>query len=146
MLTDHEIFRRARKLRRGRRFRGGGAIESLSQLQPGDYVVHMDHGIGRFRGLERVAVGDTTLESLAIEYAGDEILRLPVYRLDSIERWVPDRDEAEPPSLHKIGGRVWSRVKRRTQEAIERMAAELLELYAAREVAERPAYPEDTRW
>jgi transcription-repair coupling factor (superfamily II helicase) len=146
VLTDHEIFRRARKVRRGRRFRGGGAIESLSQLQPGDFIVHMDHGIGRFRGLERVTVGDTAIESLAIEYAGDEMLRLPVYRLDSIERWVPDRDGAEPPSLHKIGGKTWARVKRRTQEAIERMAAELLELYAARELAARPPYPEDTRW
>ncbi|MGK7310827.1 MAG: transcription-repair coupling factor [Candidatus Longimicrobiales bacterium M2_2A_002] len=146
VLTDHEIFRRARKLRRGRRFRGGGAIESLSQLQPGDYVVHMDHGIGRFDGLERVDVGGTTIESLAIEYAGGELLRLPVYRLDAIERWVPDRDDARPPSVHKIGGKTWTRIKRKTQAAIERMAAELLELYAAREMAERPPYPEDTRW
>jgi transcription-repair coupling factor (superfamily II helicase) len=146
VLTDHEIFRRARRLRRGRRFRGGGAIESLSQLQPGEYVVHLDHGIGRFRGLERVTVSATTIESLAIEYAGGEVLRLPVYRLDLIERWVPDRDEAEPPSLHKIGGKTWKRIKQRTQQAIERMAAELLELYASRELAERPPYPEDTRW
>lgn len=146
VLTDHEIFRRARKLRRGRRFRGGGAIESLSQLQPGDFVVHMDHGIGCFRGLERVEVGETLIESLAIEYAGDEVLRLPVYRLDAIERWVPDRDDGKPPSLHKIGGKTWTRIKRRTQEAIERMAVELLELYAARELAARPPYPEDTRW
>ncbi len=146
VLTDHEIFRRTRRVRRGRRFSGGGAIESLSQLQPGDYVVHMDHGIGQFKGLERVTVGDQTIESLAIEYAGPEILRLPVYRLDAIERWVPDREGAKPPSVHKIGGKTWSRIKRRTQEAIERMAAELLELYASREMAARPPYPEDTRW
>jgi transcription-repair coupling factor (superfamily II helicase) len=146
VLTDHEIFRRARRIRRGRRFRGGGAIESLSQLEPGEYVVHLDHGIGRFRGLERVTVSGTTIESLAIEYAGGEVLRLPVYRLDLVERWVPDRDEAEPPSLHKIGGKTWKRIKQRTQEAIERMATELLELYASRAIAERPPYPEDTRW
>ncbi|HUG41231.1 MAG TPA: transcription-repair coupling factor [Longimicrobiales bacterium] len=146
VLTDHEIFRRARRVRRGRRFRGGGAIESLSQLQPGDYVVHMDHGIGRFRGLERVRVGDAEIESLGIEYAGGEMLRLPIYRLDLIERWVPDREEAEPPTLHKIGGKTWKRMRQRTQEAIERMAAELLELYAARAMAERPAYAQDSRW
>ncbi|HSH46013.1 MAG TPA: transcription-repair coupling factor [Longimicrobiales bacterium] len=146
ILTDHEIFRRARRVRRGRRFRGGGAIESLSQLQPGDFVVHMDHGIGQFQGLERVQVGDTEIESLAIEYAGGEILRLPIYRLDLIERWVADREGTKPPSLHKIGGKTWKRIRERTQEAIERMAAELLELYAAREVARRPPYPEDTRW
>jgi transcription-repair coupling factor (superfamily II helicase) len=146
VLTDHEIFRRARRVRRGRRFRGGGAIESLSQLQPGEYVVHLDHGIGRFRGLERVTVGGSTIESLAIEYGGHEVLRLPIHRLDLIERWVPDRDEAEPPALHKIGGKTWKRIRRRTEEAIERMATELLELYAARELADRPPYPEDTRW
>jgi transcription-repair coupling factor (superfamily II helicase) len=146
VLTDHEIFRRARRLRRGRRFRGGSAIETLSQLQPGDYVVHLEHGIGRFQGLQRVTVSGTTLESLAIEYAGGEMLRLPVYRLDLIERWVPDRDEAEPPALHKIGGRTWKRIRQRTQAAIDRLAAELLELYAVRELAERPPYSEDTRW
>jgi transcription-repair coupling factor (superfamily II helicase) len=146
VLTDHEIFRRARRVRRGGRFRGAGAIESLSQLEPGDYVVHLDHGIGRFRGLERVTVSGTTIESLSIEYAGSEILRLPVYRLDLIERWVPDREGVEPPSVHKIGGKTWKRIRQRTQEAIERLAAELLELYAARELADRPPYPEDTRW
>ncbi|MBW3553154.1 MAG: transcription-repair coupling factor [Gemmatimonadetes bacterium] len=146
VLTDHEIFRRARRVRHGRRFRGGGAIESLSQLQPGDFVVHMDHGIGQFRGLERVKIGHTEIESLTVEYAGGEMLRLPIYRLDLVERWVPDREGSEPPTLHKIGGKTWKRIRQRTQEAIERMAAELLELYAAREMAERPAYPPDTRW
>ncbi|MGH7481868.1 MAG: CarD family transcriptional regulator, partial [Longimicrobiales bacterium] len=101
VLTDHEIFSRARRLRRARRFRGAVALESLSQLQPGDYVVHLDHGIGRFRGMEKVEVGGVEIESLAIEYAGGEVLRLPVYRLDLIERWVPDREESDPPPVHK---------------------------------------------
>src|SRR5690606_36643309 len=84
VLTDHEIFRRARHLRRGRRFRGAIALESLSQLKPGDYVVHLEHGIGRFIGLERVRLAATPgsmdegseIEALAIEYAGGEILRV----------------------------------------------------------------------
>src|SRR5690606_6862505 len=57
VLTDHEIFRRTRRLRRRRQFRGGAAIESFAALKPGDYVVHMDHGVGRFRGMEQVRVG-----------------------------------------------------------------------------------------
>jgi hypothetical protein len=64
------------------------ALESLAQLSPGDYVVHMDHGIGRFRSLERIEVGGESLEVLAIEYADGETLRVPVYRLDLVERWV----------------------------------------------------------
>src|SRR5690606_24669595 len=90
VLTDHEIFQRDRRLRRTRRFRGAVALESLSQLNPGDFIVHLDHGIGRFRGLQRVKVGDEEIEALAVEYASGETLRVPVYRLDLIERWVPD--------------------------------------------------------
>ncbi|HEY0671170.1 MAG TPA: transcription-repair coupling factor [Longimicrobiales bacterium] len=146
VLTDHEIFRRGRRLRRQRRFRGAVSLESLSQLKPGDYVVHLDHGVGQFRGLEHVRVGDTEIESLSIEYAGGEILRVPVYRLDLIERWVPDQDEATAPKLHKIGGKTWKNLRAKTEQAIEEMAQELLQLYAARQLTERPPYSPDSRW
>jgi transcription-repair coupling factor (superfamily II helicase) len=146
VLTDHEIFDRARRLRRARRFRGAVALESISQLKPGDFVVHLDHGVGRFRGLERVSVGEAQIEALSIEYAGGETLRVPVYRLDLIERWVPDRDDAKTPILHRIGGRTWKTLRRKTEQAIQQMATELLELYAARQLAERPPYPADGRW
>ncbi|HEV2131713.1 MAG TPA: transcription-repair coupling factor, partial [Longimicrobiaceae bacterium] len=146
VLTDHEIFRRTRRLRRRRHFRGGVAIESFAALKPGDYVVHMDHGIGRFRGMEQVRVGEVQFETLVIEYAGGELLRVPVHRVDLIERWVSDSDTAPPPKVHRIGGKEWSRTKRRTQEAIEEMTAELLELYASRQDSEGHAYSPDTNW
>jgi transcription-repair coupling factor (superfamily II helicase) len=146
VLTDHEIFRRTRRLRRRRQFRGGVAIESIAALKSGDYVVHMDHGIGRFRALEQVRVGEEVFETLVIEYAGGELLRVPVHRIDLIERWVSDSDDAAPPRVHRIGGKDWSRTKRKTQQAIEEMTAELLELYAAREASVGYAYPPDTRW
>ncbi len=146
VLNDHEIFTRARRLRRTRRFRGAVALENLSQLRPGDFVVHLDHGIGRFTGLERVRVADEVIEALAIEYANHEILRVPVYRLDLIERWVADREDASPPRLHRIGGRTWKNARARTEKAIQDMAAELLQLYAARKLAERPPFPPDGRW
>jgi transcription-repair coupling factor (superfamily II helicase) len=146
VLTDHEIFKRARRLRRGRRFRGAAALESLAQLRPGDFVVHMDHGVGRFLRMERVAVAGQELEALVLEYAGGEILRVPVYRLDLIERWVPDREEGAPPRLHKIGGKSWRTLRQKTERAIQEMAQELLELYAARQAAQGYAFPQDTRW
>jgi transcription-repair coupling factor (superfamily II helicase) len=146
VLTDHEIFSRARRLRRARRFRGAVALESISQLRPGDFVVHLDHGIGRFRGLEQVVVGDARIEALAIEYAGNETLRVPVYRLDLIERWTPEREDSKAPKMHRIGGKSWKTLRRKTEQAIEMMATELLELYAARQMAERPPYPTDGRW
>jgi transcription-repair coupling factor (superfamily II helicase) len=146
VLTDHEIFRRARRLRRARRFRGAVALESMSQLRPGDFVVHIDHGVGQFRGMKHVSVGGVEIEALEIEYASGEILRLPVYRLDLIERWSTDREDGEPPKLHKIGGKTWKNLRTKTEKAIREMASELLQLYAQRQLAERPPYPSDTRW
>ena len=147
LLTDHEIFRRSRRVRRRRRFRGGAALESIAALKPGDYVVHMDHGVGQFRRMERVRVGEEEFETLVIEYAGGELLRVPVHRVDLIERWVTDGDEsAPPPKVHRIGGKDWSRQKQRTRKAIEEMTAELLELYAAREAEKGFAFAADTRW
>ena len=146
VLTDHEIFRRSRRLRRGRQFRGAAALESLAQLTPGDFVVHMDHGVGVFRGLERLEVAEEEIEALAIEYAGGEVLRVPVYRVDLIERWVGESDEASPPQVHRIGGRKWKALKGKTERSIERMTTDLLELYAHRSTALGFAFSPDTRW
>ncbi|MBT8396159.1 MAG: transcription-repair coupling factor, partial [Gemmatimonadetes bacterium] len=146
VLTDHEVFRRSRRIRRGRQFRGAAALESLAQLTPGEYVVHMDHGIGVFRGLEHLEIAGESIESVAIEYAGGEILRVPVYRVDLIERWVGESEDAPHPQIHRIGGRKWKRLKKKTEKAIEAMTGELLELYARRETARGFAFSPDTRW
>lgn len=146
VLTDHEVFRRSRRVRRTRRFRGAVALESLSQLTAGDHVVHMDHGVGVFRGLERVEVAGKELESMAIEYAGGEILRVPVYRLDQVERWVGESEVSKPPAVHRIGGKRWKTLKRKTRQAIEKMTVELLELYASRSTVPGFAFSPDTLW
>ena len=146
VLTDHEIFRRSRRVRSRRRFRGAVALESLAQLSPGDHVVHMDHGVGVFRGLQHVEIGGEELESMAIEYAGGEILRVPVYRLDLIERWLGESESSVPPAVHRIGGKRWKTLKRKTTEAIEMMTLELLQLYAKRESAVGFAFSPDTVW
>ncbi|HYJ79299.1 MAG TPA: transcription-repair coupling factor [Longimicrobiaceae bacterium] len=146
VLTDHEVFRRSRRIRRRRRFRGGAALESVAALKPGDYVVHMDHGIGQFRRMERVRVGEEEFETLVIEYAGGELLRVPVHRVDLIERWVSEGDDGAVPRVHRIGGKEWARAKQRTQKAIQEMTSELLELYAARAAEQGFSYAADTRW
>lgn len=146
VLTDHEIFRRNPKLRRNPRFRGAASLESLAQLSPGDYVVHMEHGVGRFQGLERVEVGDESVEALVIAYDGDERLRVPVHRLDQVERWVGSDPDARPRQVHRIGGRRWKTVRQRAETAIGQMTAELLELYAARRSKPGHAFPSDSRW
>ncbi|MDH3734649.1 MAG: transcription-repair coupling factor [Gemmatimonadota bacterium] len=147
VLTDHEIFRRT--YRRARtRFRGAATLESIASIQPGDYVVHMDHGIGRYRGIERVEVGGETIETLAIEYADRELLKLPHYRLDLIERWNSSSGEElnTPPPVHKLGGKRWKQLKRRTVNAIEASAVELLQLYAKRQLSPGRSFSSDTTW
>ncbi|MDQ3388931.1 MAG: transcription-repair coupling factor, partial [Gemmatimonadota bacterium] len=146
VLTDHEIFRRTRRVRRRRRFRGGVALENVSGLKPDDYVVHMDHGIGQFRRMERVRVGEVEFETLVVEYAGGELLRVPVHRVDLIERWVSESEDGAAPRVHRIGGKEWTRTTQKTKRAIEEMTAELLELYAAREAEQGYAFGADTRW
>ena len=146
VLTDHEIFDRSRGLRRIRRFRGAAALESLAQLSPGDHIVHMEHGIGRFRGLERLEIGGESLEALVAEYDGGEVLRVPVHSLDQVERWVGAHPGDEPDRLHRIGGRRWKRLRGRTEAAINRMTAELVDLYAQRRTRPGHAFPPDTRW
>jgi transcription-repair coupling factor (superfamily II helicase) len=106
----------------------------------------MDHGIGRFKGMEQVRVGEEVFETLVIEYANGELLRVPVHRIDLVERWASDVEDAAPPRVHRIGGKDWSRTRKKTQQAIEEMTAELLELYARREASVGHAYPPDTRW
>lgn len=150
VLTDHEIFRRARRLRRPRRYRaaaptaatGGGA------LAPGDYVVHLEHGIGIYRGLQTVAVGDGTLEVAVVEYEGGDRLNVPLYRLDQLEpyRAAGDGAAAPPPRLHRLGAGTWRRQRDKTRAAIRRMAVELLDLYARRQLAPGFAFPPDTPW
>jgi transcription-repair coupling factor (superfamily II helicase) len=148
VLTDHEIFRRSRWLRRRSRYRGVATLESIASIGPGDYVVHLDHGIGRYLGLERVEVGGEAIETLKVQYADGEILRVPHYRLDLMERWTAaDGDEdVRPPRVHKLGGKRWKHLKRKTIEQIQRMAAELLELYAHRTVVSGHGFPPETSW
>ena len=149
LFTDHEIFQRARRPRRRPRVAGPTAVEALTALSAGDYVVHLDHGVGRYLGLERVAIGGEELETLVLEYGGGDVLRVPHYRADLVERWIADTDDEgdrPEPKLQRLGSKSWQKLKKRAQDAIQTMAAELLELYAARRTAESHAFSRDTRW
>jgi transcription-repair coupling factor (superfamily II helicase) len=147
VLTDHEIFRRERRVRRARRYVSGG-VDSLA-LKLGDYVVHLEHGVGIFRGIETIFVGQSTIEVAVVEYEGGDRLNVPLYRIDQLERYrsADDvNDDAPPPRLHKLGGKRWGQQRDRTRAAIQEMTLELLDLYARRKVAARPPHVPDTAW
>ncbi|NNG15614.1 MAG: transcription-repair coupling factor [Gemmatimonadales bacterium] len=147
VLTDHEIFRRARRLRRARRYREAAPSAVTGVLSAGDYVVHLEHGIGVYRGIDAIPVDGTPLDVAVVEYQGGDRLNVPLYQLDQLEPYrAGDGDDRAPPKIHKLGGASWKRTRQRTREAIRQMAAQLLDLYARRAVAPGFAFPLDTRW
>ncbi len=147
VLTDHEIFRRARRLRRPRRYRTATLSAVSRPLAVGEFVVHLEHGIGIFRGLQTIPVGEATLEVAVVEYEGGDRLNVPLYRLDQLEPYrAPGNGDAPPPRLHRLGNTTWQRQRDKTRAAIRAMAQELLELYARRQLAPGYAFPPDTPW
>ena len=149
VLTDHEIFRRERRIRRARRYVTGAALEQVTALKPGDYVVHLEHGIGIYRGMTTVFHGESTIEVAVVEYEGGDRLNVPLYRLDQVERYRAAGeidDDTPPPRLHKLGGRRWAAQRDKTRAAIQEMTAELLDLYARRRVTARPPHHPDGAW
>ena len=149
VLTDHEIFRRDRRLRRTRKYTTGAPLDTLGALKPGDYVVHLEHGIGIYRGIEKIFVRESTIEAAVIEYEGGDRLNVPLYRIDQIERYRSATDvseDAPAPRLHKLGGNRWKQQREKTRMAILEMTQELLDLYARRKVATRPTHGVDTAW
>ncbi|HWJ22137.1 MAG TPA: transcription-repair coupling factor, partial [Gemmatimonadaceae bacterium] len=148
VLTDHQVFRRERRIRRARKYAGGAAIDTLT-LKPGDFVVHLEHGVGIYRGIETIFVRESTIEVAVIEYEGGDRLNVPLYRVDQIERYRAAGDvsgDAPPPRLHRLGGKRWAQQRDKTRAAIQEMTVELLDLYARRKVASRPAHVPDTAW
>ncbi|HEX5830175.1 MAG TPA: transcription-repair coupling factor [Gemmatimonadaceae bacterium] len=149
ILTDHEIFRRERRIRRSRRYGTGSPIETLTALKAGDYVVHLEHGIGIYRGIERIFVRESMVEVAVLEYEGGDRLNVPLYRIDQVERYRAAGDvsgDAPPPRLHRLGGKRWAQQRDRTRAAIQEMTVELLDLYARRQIATRPVHVPDTTW
>jgi transcription-repair coupling factor (superfamily II helicase) len=149
VLTDHEIFRRERRLRRARRYGSGTSLETVTALKAGDYVVHLEHGVGIYRGIERLFLGESTIEAAVVEYEGGDKLNVPLYRIDLLERYRAAGDVSEdlpPPRLHRLGGKKWQQQRDRTRAAIAEMTQELLDLYARRQVATRPSHHPDGAW
>ena len=148
VLTDHEIFRRARRIRRPRRYKQASVSAAAGALTAGDYVVHLDYGIGVYRGTETLTTDVGIIEVAVLEFAGGDRVNVPLYRVDQLERYRSggEADSQGPPKLDRLGGNRWKRQRAKTESAIHVMAAELLELYAKRSVAAGYAFPPDTKW
>ena len=144
-LTDAELFGWGKpKPRRPQRPRAVAPEVFFADVQTGDYVVHMEHGIGQFQGLIKMAVDGVDREYLRVEYAQGDQLYVPVHQADRLARYVGAGDVA--PSLHRLGTADWEQVKARARRAVAEIADDLLELYAAREVVQGHAFSPDATW
>ena len=139
-LTDHEFFERYQRPTRTRR-RSSGLVKERASLLPGEYVVHLEYGISRYRGMEVITVQGAERECLVLEYADEGKVFVPVENIDQVERYSSDQG-ANPP-LARLGSGSWLKVKGRARKAIRAMAAELIELYAARKAKPGYAFPAD---
>jgi transcription-repair coupling factor (superfamily II helicase) len=150
VLTEHEVFGARRRSLRRPKYQRGAPVSTFTDLEVGDFVVHEDHGIGRYLGLKTMTVrgasaaGDRDADFLLLEYAEAGQLYLPVERLELISKYLGG--EAAAAKLDRLGGASWQRVKESVRAALREMAEELLKLYAQRAVAEGHASAKDTAW
>jgi transcription-repair coupling factor (superfamily II helicase) len=123
---------------------GGRALSTVADLRSGDYVVHEDHGVGRFIRFDTKEVGGVVRDYLYLEFRGDDRLYVPHDQLAKVSRYVGADGRA--PALAKLGGKAWSTLKSRARVAVRELAGELLALYARRQTATRPAVGADDEW
>jgi transcription-repair coupling factor (superfamily II helicase) len=141
VISDREPFgSKGRKVEKKK----GKAIRVFTDLKPGDFVVHENHGIGQYIGIEKLKIESTTRDYLHIRYSGNDKLYIPTDQLDMIQKYIGAEDKG--PKLNKLGGAEWTKVKAKAKKSIESMAMDLLKLYAERQQTSGFTFSEDTRW
>lgn len=144
--TDHEIFGRYHRptARKQKQRYGGLSLRELHQLTPGDFVVHIDYGIGKFAGMEQITVRDRKQEAVRLLYLSGDTLYVNVNALHKLHKY--KGKEGHQPTLTKLGSGQWERAKSRTKSRVKDIARDLIALYAKRKSSDGHPYPEDTVW
>ncbi len=146
VFTDHQIFDRFHKYTlKSDRARSGKlalSLKELSAIEPGDYIVHVDHGVGRFAGLLRTNVNGRTQEMLKLVYANDDIIFVSIHALHKLAKY--RGKEGVPPKINKLGTGAWNKLKERTKSKLKDIARDLIRLYAARKEEKGHAFAPDS--
>ncbi|PKR77505.1 transcription-repair coupling factor [Halalkalibacillus sediminis] len=143
VLTEEELFKKKKpKKRRKQKLSNAERIKSYQELSIGDYVVHSNHGIGKYIGIETLEVNQKHKDYMVIRYSGNDKLFVPVDQIDQVQKYVGS--EAKEPKLYKLGGSEWKKVKSRVKSSVEDIADDLIKLYAEREASKGHAFSEDT--
>ena len=143
VISESDIFGRKKKKKRRRRYEGQ-KIQDFAELKPGDYVVHENHGIGIYEGIEKIEVEKIVKDYMKISYADGGVLYIPVAQMDLIQKYAGA--DARKPKLNKLGTVQWTKTKTQVKKAVREIAEDLVELYAARQQAEGFVYGPDTVW
>lgn len=144
IISDSDIFGERRRRPRRKSSYKGSVISGFADLNVGDYVVHENHGLGIYRGIEEVEVEEIKKDYIKIEYANNSFLYVPATQLDVIQKYA-DAD-SKPPKLNRLGGSEWSRTKGKVKKAVDQIATELVELYAARDKGTGYRFSPDNQW
>lgn len=144
VISESDIFGETKKKKKRRRLYEGEKIESFTNLAIGDFVVHENHGLGIYRGIEKIEVDKTEKDYLKIEYAGGSNLYILATQLELIQKYAGA--DAKKPRLNKLGGQEWNRTKTKVRGAVKEIAQDLVRLYAARQSKAGFAYGPDTVW
>ncbi len=142
--TDHQIFERYHKFHLKEKFNGKQAItlKEIYNLQPGDYVTHIDHGIGKFGGLEKIEVNGKQQEAIRLIYKDGDLLYVSIHSLHRISKYVGK--EGTPPAPHRLGSNNWNKLKEKTKKRVKDIAKELIKLYAERRATKGHRFPPDS--
>ena len=144
VISESDIFGAEKKKKKRRRIYEGEKIQSFSDLSIGDYVVHENHGLGIYRGIEKVEVDKTVKDYIKIEYAKGGNLYILATQLDLIQKYAGS--DAKKPKLNQLGTQEWNRTKTKVRGAVKEIAGDLVKLYAARQEKEGFVYSPDTVW
>ncbi|MCL2120784.1 MAG: transcription-repair coupling factor [Clostridiales bacterium] len=144
VVTEYELYFQPKKRTARKIFREGKKQYYLEDLKPGDYIVHVNYGIGRYQGIENMTVDQAQRDYLVINYHGTDRLYVPTDQAELLQKYTGQ--EGSRPKVSRLGGSEWMRVKAKTRKAVNDMAEELLELYAAREALPGIAFGDDSPW
>ena len=143
VISETDIFGKKKKKKKRRRYEGQ-KIQDFAELKPGDYVVHENHGLGIYQGIEKIEVDKVTKDYMKISYAEGGILYIPVGQMDLIQKYAGS--DAKKPKLNKLGTTQWVKTKSQVKKAVQAVAEDLVELYAVRQKTEGYVYGPDTVW
>ncbi|MDD4858187.1 MAG: transcription-repair coupling factor, partial [Candidatus Krumholzibacteria bacterium] len=143
-LSEEEVFGRYHRPYHTPAARSRSLAYDASHFQPGDFIVHVNHGIGRYMGMRVLDIENGKTECLDIRYGGDDHLFIPIGQLRLVEKYVAAEDAV--PQLDKLGSATWAHARDRARRSAEKIARDLLEIYAARQIAKGFAFPADKPW